>query len=51
MEGYEESGEEVWWLENRGDNVFEKQPKVDRGWLSTVENPPSKKAMGLRQEQ
>lgn len=50
MKCCEGSGEGALWPENRGDNVFENEPKVDRHWLSMVGNPPCVKATALRQE-
>ena len=44
MKCCEGSGEGALWPENRGDNVFENEPKVDRHWLSVVGNPPCVKA-------
>lgn len=45
MKCCERSGEGAPWPKNRGDNVFENEPKVDRHWLSMVGNPTA-----LRQE-
>lgn len=51
MKCCEGSGEGAWWPKNRGDDVFENKPKVDRHWLSIAGNPPCVKATALRQEQ
>lgn len=51
MKCYEGSGEGAWWPENKGNDVFENKPKVDRHWLSIAGNPPCVKTTALRQEQ